>query len=258
MIRLVALMAMTQTPVVAHQFPADTADTTSRHEASWVERFPVGERFVFDAKFGIISLGTATMEVVGLDTIRGVETLHLQFRLQGGLPFFKVNDVLDSWVGTSDFRSRRFTQDYREGSRERHRAWDIYPDSGFYIQESRPDTTFATVADPLDDAAFLYFVRTVDLEPGTRHEFDRYFRPDRNPVVVEVVARDTIDVPAGRFPAIVARPIIKGRGIFGDEANGRIWISDDERRSIVQIKTNFGFGTITLRLKEITTADATP
>jgi hypothetical protein len=31
-----------------------------------------------------------------------------------------------------------------------------------------------------------------------------------------------------------------------------MWISDDERRLVVQLKSKFPFGTITLRLKEIT------
>ena len=59
----------------------------------------------------------------------------------------------------------------------------------------------ATSKAPLDDAAFFYFARTVPLEVGKRYEVDRYFRPDRNPVVLEVLARDTIDAVLGRDEA---------------------------------------------------------
>jgi len=43
------------------------------------------------------------------------------------------------------------------------------------------------VTDPLDDAAFLYWIRTVPLEVGKkRYEYRRYFRPrGANQVIVE-------------------------------------------------------------------------
>lgn len=213
--------------------------------------FPVGERLVYDAKFGFIPVGTAELEVMGVDTLRGEETLHIQFRIRGGTFFYKIDNVMDSWVGLYDFQSRRFVQDQHEGSWERYRAINIFPDSGFFRQEDLPDTTFETVPEPLDDASFFYFVRTVDLLLGQRYEFDRYFRPDRNPVVLEIVARDTLDVPAGRFPTIVTQPTIKGGGILAEKAEANIWVSDDDRRIVVQIKSKFSFGSVTMRLKEV-------
>jgi len=213
--------------------------------------FPIGERLVYDAKFGFIPVGTTELEVMGVDSVRGEETLHIQFRAKGGTFFYRIDNVMDSWVGLYDFRSRRFVQDNDEGGHQRYRAFEIFPDSGFYRFDALPDTTFETVTEPLDDASFFYFVRTVDLSLGQRYEFHRYFRPDRNPVVIEIVGRDTIDVPAGRFPVIVTRPIIKGEGILAEKAKANIWISDDDRRIVVQIKSKFSFGTVTMRLKEI-------
>jgi hypothetical protein len=67
-----------------------------------------------------------------------------------------------------------------------------------------------------------------------------------------VVGLDSIDVPAGRFDCLVVRPIIKGGGIFKEGAEGRMWISDDPRRLVVQIKSKFYFGSITFRLTRLT------
>ena len=75
--------------------------------------------------------------------------------------------------------------------------YEIYPDSGIYWQNG-VDTAQTASDNPIDDTAFFYFVRTVDLVPGDSLAFYNYFRPDRNPVIVKVIARDTIDVPAGR------------------------------------------------------------
>ncbi len=237
----------------AGRLGAQTVESTLPPAAELTNRFEAGEVLSFDAKYGFITVGNAQMRALGKDTLRDEAVFHFQFQLTGGTFFYRLNDRMDSWVGVDDFASRRFHQDFDEGGKRRYAEYDIFPDSGTYRQAG-VDTAMATSPEPLDDAAFFYFVRTLPMDPGRRYEFNRYFRPDRNPVVLEVVERDTIDVPAGRFPAIIVRPIIKGRGIFAEAANARLWISDDERRLIVQMKSTFPFGTITLRLTGIETA----
>ncbi len=234
---------------------------TARAQSAPVDALPdtawVGEHLTYAAKWRFLSVGTAEMQVVGIDTVRATPTMRLRFLLEGGPFFYRLHDVMESWVGLDDFASRRFVQDFDEGGRKRENIYQIYPDSGFYRQAG-VDSTMPTSARPLDDAAFFYFVRTLDLTPGKRYALDRYFKPDRNPVVLEVLARDTIDVPAGRFPCVVVRPIIKGGGIFKEKSNGRMWITDDARRIVVQIKSDFGFGPITLSLIRIQRDSTTP
>ncbi len=212
--------------------------------------FPVGERLTYGAKYGIFSVGTAVMEVMGIDTLRGIETVHMQFRISGGALWYHLDQTLESWVGRRDFQSRRFRSVQDERDRHRERTYEIFPDSGFYREAGR-DTTFATVAQPLDDAAFLYWVRTVPLEIGKRYEFTRYFRPDRNPVIIEVLGRERVNVAGKKWNAIVVRPKIpQGRGIFSERSETRIWLSDDARRLVLAIQSNFSFGQVTLKLKE--------
>jgi len=236
---LAAIAVLVPGPLHGQQGPPDTLRL--------LERFPVGERLLYDARFGFITIGHAAMEVAGVDTVRGVPSLHISFVIQGGTFIYRLNDRMDSWVGLRDFASRRFRQDFDEGGKRRQAAYEIYPDSGFY-RDLKADTTLPTSPDPLDDAAFFYFARTVPFEPGQRFEFHRYFRPDRNPVVLEALGRDTIDVPAGRFATLVIRPTIQGQGILAEARDPRMWLSDDDRRIMVQLKSRFPFGTITLRL----------
>ena len=94
-----------------------------------------------------------------------------------------------------------------------------------------------SVADPLDDAAFMYFVRTIPLEVGKTYDFNRYFRPDRNPVQIRVLRKETIKVPAGTYQTIVIQPIIKSKGIFSEKGHAEMWLTDDSRRLLVQMKT---------------------
>jgi hypothetical protein len=212
--------------------------------------FPVGERLSFKAKYGIFSVGNATMEVIGIDTVHNVETVHIQFRITGGALWYHLDQTIESWVGRYDFRSRRFSSVQDERDTHREHRYEIFPDSGFYREEGR-DTTFATVLEPLDDAAFLYWIRTVPLEIGKKYEYARYFRPDRNPVIIEVLGRERVSVAGKKWQALVVRPKIpQGRGIFAEKSETHIWLSDDPQRIVLAIQSNFSFGQVTLKLKE--------
>jgi glycosyltransferase involved in cell wall biosynthesis len=212
--------------------------------------FPVGERLTFGARYGIFSVGTAVMEVMGIDTVRGVETVRIQFRISGGALWYHLDQTIESWVGRYDFHSRRFSSVQDERGRHRERRYEIFPDSGFYREEGR-DTTFATVLEPLDDASFLYWIRTVPLEIGKKYEYARYFRPDRNPVIIEVLGRERVSVAGKKWHALVVRPKIpQGRGIFAEKSETRIWLSDDAQRLVLAIQSNFSFGQVTLKLKD--------
>ncbi len=213
--------------------------------------FAVGEKLSYSAKLGMLTLGSATLEVVSLDTIRGVESFRLRFRLRGKNAFYSLDDVLESWVGTSDLISRRFVQDFVENDKPKHRLFEIFPDSGYFRQQGR-DTTLATPAEPLDDAGFFYFVRVTPLQVGRKYSYDRYFRKEKNPVTIDVLKREKLELPDGsKVQCLVLHPVIDTKGLFSKRSETRIWLTDDARRLPVQVRTKFPFGTITLRLKDM-------
>jgi hypothetical protein len=213
--------------------------------------FAVGETLTYSAKLGMFTLGSGTLQVAALDSVRGQEMFRIRFRLTGKTVFYSLDDVLESWVATDGFESHRFVQDFVENDKPKHRTYEIYPDSGFYRETGR-DTTYATPVDPLDDAAFFYFVRITPLEVGKKYTFDRYFRKDKNPVTIEVLKREKMDLPDGtEVPCLVLHPIIDTKGMFSKRSDTRIWLTDDTRRLPVQIRSKFPFGTITLRLREM-------
>lgn len=220
--------------------------------------FTVGERLVFEVKFGALKVGQGTMEVLDTVSVRGRPAWHTRFRVRGGIPFYRVDDVLESWIDRVDFHSLRFVQDFEEGGRTRERRYDMYPERAVFQENGKPEE--ASIPNPLDDGSFLYFIRTIPLEVGRSYEFHRYFRPDRNPVVVKVLGRETITVPAGTFQTLVLQPVIKSKGIFSENGQARIWLSDDDRRIMVQMKSRTKIGSLNLYLQShrSTTAPAAP
>jgi hypothetical protein len=216
--------------------------------------FGVGEKFEYGAKLGMLNLGGASMQVVSVDTVRGQPSFMFRFRLEGGNFLFRITTILESWTTIDDFKSLRFRNDNKENDKVRLREYDIFPDSGFFRQKGK-DVTEPTPSQPLDDAAILYYVRSTPLELGQTYRVDRYFRQDKNPLVIRVLKREKMTLPDGStVDCLVLNPVIDDRGMFADRADARLWITDDARRIPVQIRSKYPFGTVTLRLEKMTLA----
>jgi hypothetical protein len=227
---------------------AERAQQQPPQQQQQSQRFPfgVGERLDFEARFGGVRVGNAFMEVYGFEQLRGRDAYHTMFRISGGTLFFKVDSRFDSWVDAASFSSLRFRQDQNEGGRDRERQYEIFPERATYRDEQGQE--FASVSDPLDDGSFLYFVRATPLEVGREYEYNRYFKPDRNPVRIRVLRRERVKVPAGEFAAVVVQPIIKAKGLFSEGGHAEVWISDDPQRRILQIRTRFAGLRLSLHL----------
>jgi len=224
----VSLFAQPTTDSAAHPAAAVTrTDSLSRP-------FGVGEKLSYTVAVGGAKVGNGEMRIIGIDTVQGHPTFHSSFTVDGGFLMFKVHDVLESWFDTTTLSSRRFVQKIHEVNYEKQREYDIWPEKSQMQQHGYP--VMPSVSNPLDDGSFLYFVRTVPLEVGKTYTFNRYFRPEKNPVVVKVLRKERVTVPAGTFDAIVIQPIIKSQGLFSEGGEAEIWLSDDPRHILVQMK----------------------
>lgn len=240
---IVSVSSSSQTVDAVRQEPAhaQASAETARVPA-------VGERLVYDVKFSAVKVGSGFMEAVGYENVRGVNALHVRFVVRGGTFFYKVNDVLESWIDTTGFMSLRHKQDLSEGSRDRERNFEFFPARRTFSQDGKPEEP--GVANPLDDGSFLYFVRRVPLEVGQTYDFARYFRPDRNPVRIIVLRKERIRVPSGEYNTIVIQPIIKSKGLFSEGGKAQVWLTDDSSRVMVQMKSSLPIGSLNLYLRE--------
>jgi hypothetical protein len=212
--------------------------------------FAVGEEMVFKAHFGILPAGTARMRVEGIDTVRGRAAYHITFAIDGGIIGFRIRDRYESWMDVETLSSLRHKQDISEGRYKRQTTYEIYPELGHYQKNEEPIQP--TVSNPLDDGSFVYAVRAMTVGVGDTLRVDRYFRPDRNPVVLMGSRREDVNVGAGSFSAIVVQPRIRANGIFGENGEAEIWFSDDARRIPLRIKSKFAKFSLNLALESYT------
>lgn len=259
MSRLVLLLTLVAAPLQAQDSVEHAPSIT---EPAAPPRFTVGEEFVYQVKFGIFSIGRARMSVLRQDSVRGRPVTVLQLSINGRALFFSLNDTLTSWTGRYDLRSYKFRQANNEDGRYTVREYNIDPDSQIYRRTGMMEHLFVSVADPLDDIGFFYWVRTLPLEVGKSYSWDRYFMPDKNPVRIRVLKRQGCELPGDvKRQCLLIQPSIKSSGMLSEASDARLLITDDAERIPVQVRSSFSFGTLTLNLKSVargTPAASTP
>jgi hypothetical protein len=212
--------------------------------------FGPGERAVYRVTYGILGKrGEAVTEVAGVETVRGRQAYRLDFRLRGGVLGMNVNDHQQSWLDVGQLYSHRFRQDLHQVRYERLRTLDFFPAEREWRRLENEESGPLATELPLDDVSFLYWSRTLPLEVGRTYEFRRYFKDEGNPVVIRVLRRERITVPAGTFNTIVVKPVIRTSGLFSEGGEAEVYYSDDERRMIVMVRTKFSIANMTMQLE---------
>ncbi|MFL5619779.1 MAG: DUF3108 domain-containing protein [Gemmatimonadaceae bacterium] len=213
------------------------------------------ERAEYQVSVGPLDAGTGVMELVGREVVDGHDTYHAVLRIEGGLGPARIDDRFESWVDAaswterSNLFSRRFVQDQRELGSRRQRDYAMSPERRQYRRADTGETLALSTDRPLDDVSVVYFARTLPLKVGDTYTIDRYFKADANPIVLRVLRRESVTVPAGTFQTVVVRPTIKTSGLFGEGGEAELFFSDDERHLLVQMQSRVALiGSLSLHL----------
>lgn len=244
------MLMVSAAALVAQSIDAQAVRSAAAAVNAAVVPYAVGEELTYKASLGAISAGTARMRVDGIEIVRGRPAYHVVFSVDGGIPFFRVHDRYESWIDVETLASLRHRQQISEGRYKRNTVYEIYPERAEYQKEG--DSVRKSVENPLDDGSFIYAVRTAGVHVGETRRDDRYFRPDKNPVVLTGLRQETLKVDAGTFATTVVRPTIRTSGIFGEDGEAQVWFTDDANRYPVQVKAKFSKFTLTLELKSVT------
>lgn len=213
-----------------------------------------GERLEYGVKLGVFNAGDAFMDVVGVDSIRGEPTYHIQMALKASMLFgaAKLDDKWDSWMDTRLLLTRRYIRDLKDTGYTTYRYYEFYPEELYWERTDNDESGDLATAFPLDDIAFIYYVRTLPLEVGKTYTVPRYFKKEGNPVVVYVEGKDVKKTDAGEFNTIVVRPTIKTRGLFSEGGEAELHFTDDENRYLVYMRVKVPIaGSVTLHLNKI-------
>jgi hypothetical protein len=257
-------LSIAQIPVLAVAALLLSAGTARAQNDIWMSHrgapfavrpvpFGPGENMTFKAKWGIFgSVGQGSIIVEAVDTVHGHPTYRLAFRIKGGVIAWKMDDVQRSWLDVGSLFARRFDQKLNQTTYKRDRVLEFFPEEMMWRRTNGNEEGVLASAEPLDDVSFLYFARTLPLEPGATYTLQRYFRESGNPVVAQVLRRERIKLGDREYDTVVVRPIIRTRGIFSEGGEAEVWITDDDERIIVKLRAKASIGTLTMELESYT------
>jgi hypothetical protein len=215
--------------------------------------FGPGEHLVYRVKVGILNAGYGFMTVHGTEEVRENPSYHVEMGIRGGVGPFRVRDSYESWLDVSTFQSWRYIRDVNQVGYSAVRHYEFYPDRMEWEHLPTDESGPLGSALPLDEIAFIYFIRSLPLEVGRTYTFNRYFKDDGNPVVIEVLRKEQREVEGVVYNTIVVHPLIRTSGLFGQGGDAELHFTDDERRILVYLKSNIPKfpGSLTLHLQSI-------
>lgn len=213
--------------------------------------FTVGEKFVFDVKYGFVIAGTATVGIPEIKKISGRDTYKIEFRVNS-VPtfdsFYKVRDRYLSYVDVDALFPWRFEQHIREGGYTR----DF---SAFFDQRKGIAKTsegkYEIPENVNDIVSAFYFFRTLNFDSakvGDRYFLENFYKDKVYPLDVVYLGKETVDVEAGEFNCIMVEPMVREGGLFKNEGNIIVWLTDDEARMPVKMRSKIVIGSIEVEL----------
>ncbi|HJV34435.1 DUF3108 domain-containing protein [Geomonas sp.] len=211
------------------------------------------ERLVYDVSWTGVKAATAVQEVTtkGND-VHIVSTTRSASWLNA---FFKVNDRVESVLAKNEGAELMVPKYYREQINEGgfHTHKEVHFDSRNSKVELKDHLKKTERVDMVSQRTFdslssVYMVRNMELVVGKSIFIDIYDCKRLWNTEVQVVGREEVKTPLGRFKTIVVKPLLKCDGFFARTGDVTVWLTDDDKRIPVKMTTKVKIGKITATL----------
>jgi hypothetical protein len=237
--------------------PATTSQSAWRSVINTV--FSPGERFDYVITWGIVKAGTSYLAIDREEIINGRSTWVLKSEaFSAGMVdgFYKVRDKHQTWIDQQALSTVRVERNIREGKyrmdevmtvdQEAHKAHLIRKRLD---KEGGTDVTIDVPPNVLDVFGGLYYTRLLPLEVGKEYSFDVTSGKKVYPLLVKVLKRETVKVPAGKFDCFKVQPVLREPGMFVSKGKKmEVWITADDRRIPVLMRSEIFIGSVDAEL----------
>ena len=168
---------------------------------------------------------------------------------------YKVRDRHESYMDMEYLHTVRFEKHLREGKFRRDKVVDFDQQNHLAIY---PDEEVGIPPNTQDFISAFFYIRTIPLEPGQAVWMPNHSDGKNYPVFVKVLRREQVEVQAGTFDCIVIEPVLQTSAIFENTGKLTIWITDDNFRMPVLMRSKVAVGSFEAVLKEFTLAPDRP
>ncbi|OGW39722.1 MAG: hypothetical protein A2010_10390 [Nitrospirae bacterium GWD2_57_9] len=214
-----------------------------------------GEILTYDISWSnIVTAGTAIMTIKegtlpdGEQVLRLIVTTHSVGLVD---KFYRVNDRLESVFDPRIMQSVKFSLNQSHGKKKKRRelVFDHVNKTVISTLNDDPPETI-TIPDEVQDAlSSLYYLRTKeDLQVGKVTTIEVHDSGKNWSVEVLVLGREKVRTPAGQFATIKVRTFPTYEGVFMNNGEIFVWLTDDSRRVPVLMKSTISIGSIVTTL----------
>ena len=215
--------------------------------------FKIGEKLTFKIKYGFVTAGVSIMQVKDERIISGRKVNHVVFEVNSVPSFdwiYKVRDRYETFIDQEGLFPWRFEQHIREGGYKRDY-------SAYFDQRNNKAFTSEGIFDIPENVndiiSAFYLARTFDysnLKVNDEIHLKNFHKGKSFNLDLIYRGREEIDVPAGKFKCILIEPVVKAGGLFKNEGSIYIWLSDDELKVPIKVKSKIVVGSIDAVLSE--------
>jgi hypothetical protein len=223
-----------------------------------IQAFHPGEILTYDVSWSsMFSAGTVTMTVERskLPDEREVLKFVVQGRTQGLVDkVFPVNDAVQSVFDPLLMQSLSYSLRESFGRKKRLRATEFDHANKIAVCRLNEDPPeILTIPDPVQDGlSLLYFLRTKEaLAIGRHMDIDVVDSGKNWTVEVSILAREKVTTPAGEFDTIKIKTHPKYKGVFMNKGEVFLWLTDDDRKIPVLMKSTLSVGSFVFELTDM-------
>ena len=212
-----------------------------------------GEWLKFRVHYGLITAGTATLEVVHT-TLEGKPVYHIKgFGATTGMTswFFNVEDYYQSYVDIDKDIPYRFIRKIDEGGHTRDIQIDFdHTTHKATILDKKHDTVkiVSFPKDAQDMVSAFYYLRNnleaKNIKKGDEILMDMFFDRENYKFKLKFLGREIIDTEFGKVACLVFRPYVQSGRIFKEKESLTLWVSDDDNKIPLVIKADLMIGSL--------------
>lgn len=212
-----------------------------------------GERLVFELTWLKLKAGTTTLEVSEEENQgRKIYNMSAVTTSNKNLDIiYKVRDRIDSFIYADNLSSYRYKVHQEEGSFRRDKEIIFDYGKGIVTYTRDKETTLYLIkAFVQDSLSSIYYLRTKELIVGKSVMIDVFDSKKLWQVEVQVLGKEKVETPVGAFNTVLVKPILKFEGIFQRKGDVYIWLTDDNRKMPVRMRSKIKIGSISADLIE--------
>lgn len=240
--------ASTATPPTA----APAKEPSTPQPGQWAP-FTAGERLTYELAWSKLKAGTAVMSVEPTEPLNGHPMMKLFTVARSSSvisKFYPIDNRVESWIDAGSLVPQRMVFNRREGKRRNAFDFTFHQAEGKVTAVKDGQTAELDIAPNTHDAiSCLYYVRTtLPLIPGSSSTLNVHHDKKNYKLEVRVEGFERIEGAWGVRDAVRVLVIMPFQGIFLNEGNIRVWLSNDERRMPLLMKAKVVVGAVTATL----------